>query len=116
MDHDEEGLEGEEEGVELEEEVEGEEGVEGARLVTLYPSSHLLLVSQATIQHVCLFILSSLESGLNLQPRIWQNKIPERLWIRFCIILSVRILVFMFEKGHYKTSNMLFFLIHEKNT
>jgi hypothetical protein len=49
----EEGVEGEEEGV------EGEERVEGARLVTLYPSSHLLLVSQENTQHACLFILSS---------------------------------------------------------
>jgi hypothetical protein len=55
-----EGVEGEEEGVGVEVEegegegVEGEEGVEGARLVTLYPSSHLLLVSQATTQHAYL--------------------------------------------------------------
>jgi hypothetical protein len=42
-------MDDEEEGVEL------EEGVEGARLVALYPSSHLLLVSQATIQHVSLY-------------------------------------------------------------
>jgi hypothetical protein len=77
MDDEEEGVEGEEEGVEGEEGVEleegvegeeevegveGEEEVEGTRLVTLYPSSHLLLVSQATTQHACLFILGLLES------------------------------------------------------
>ncbi len=57
MDNEKEEEEGEEMRVELEEDgVELEEGVEGARLVTLYPSSHLLLVSQATTNtHVSLF-------------------------------------------------------------
>ncbi len=70
MDNDEEGVD----------RVEGEEeGVEGARLVTLYPSSHLLLVSQANTQHARVIIFGLLESGLDLQPRIWYNNIPKGL-------------------------------------